>query len=215
MKVFDRWLETNKRNWKIARGADLFSERKAKSLPDDIHLTPSQVYGVLPQSEYMEITGNKVVLNLSGQENMKHVEKDDFIIHLRSFQGGLEHSEYIGKVSSAYSVLIPNDLVYPKYFKYVLKSSGFIQELSSITDQIRDGQSIKFEQFKNIAFALPTIDEQIELSELLEKQIPLINDVIAKKQEQLTLLDELKRSVITNVVTGELALVNKKGKQNE
>lgn len=76
---------------------DAIRDRREPSLPDDRHLTPSQHYGVLPQDEYMART-DRGGRNLTGSDNMKHVEPGDAIAHLRSFQGGLETSALAGKV---------------------------------------------------------------------------------------------------------------------
>jgi type I restriction enzyme S subunit len=187
--------------WQVLPGNALFSERSKKSSIMDSHLTPSQIYGVLPQSEYMEITGNRVVLNLVGADNMKHVEPDDFIIHLRSFQGGIEHSRYAGKVSNAYCVLIPKPVIYPGFYKWVLKSKAFIQELSSTTDQLRDGQSIKFEQFRGIGFPLPPMEEQRRIADYLNHQIELINSIFEIRQQQMALVSNLDKSFKSNIIT--------------
>ena len=185
MTLQQGWLKDINTSWDKVSPRVLFSERSTKSFSDDTHLTPSQIYGVLPQAEYMKITGNKVVLNLTGADNMKHVEENDFIIHLRSFQGGIEHSKFRGKVSNAYCVLTPNNKVEPRYFRWVLKSSGYIQELNSSTDQLRDGQSIKYEQFCNIALPLPNPETQVVIADFLDQRIPVIDELISKKNEIL------------------------------
>ena len=196
------WLADINKDWEICNPRTIFTERSEKSFPDDIHLTPSQIYGVIPQTEYMEITGNKVVLNLTGADNMKHVEPNDFIIHLRSFQGGIEHSRFRGKVSNAYCVLIPSSKIEPRFFRWVLKSSGYIQELSSTTDQLRDGQSIKFEQFAGIGLPLPPLETQKTIADYLDSKIETMEDVIELRKQQINSLKELKTSLITSVVTG-------------
>jgi type I restriction enzyme S subunit len=191
MKLKSKWLESINSDWRIVPGNALFSERKAKSLPSDVHLTPSQTYGVLPQADFIQLSGGSVVLNLTGAENMKHVEVNDFIIHLRSFQGGIEHSNYKGKVSNAYCVLKPNNNVEPQFFKWVLKSPGLIQELNATTDQLRDGQSIKFEQFRKIGFPLPERDVQIDIANYLDKKVSVIDTLIEQYLRQLNLGKEL------------------------
>lgn len=195
MRLKSGWLQNIRPDWEIVPGNLLFSERSGKSNPDDIHLTPSQTYGVLPQQEYIDMTGNRVVLNLAGADNMKHVEKDDFIIHLRSFQGGIEHSKYSGKVSNAYCVLIPNHKVNPRFFRWVLKSSGFIQELSSTTDQLRDGQSIKFNEFRSIGFPLPSLKEQDFVASLLDSKMDAISRSISSVENLHLKLKELRDSL--------------------
>lgn len=183
MNLSTKWLPEIPTSWQIANPKTLFSERTQKSSVSDIHLTPSQKFGVLPQSEYMEMSGGSVVLNLAGSDNMKHVEKNDFIIHLRSFQGGIEHSNYSGKVSNAYCVLKPTQQIEPRYFRWVLKSQGYIQELNATTDQLRDGQSIKFEQFASIGLPLPPIEVQRRIADYLDNQLSIIN-----KMEELSKL---------------------------
>lgn len=150
----------------------------------------------------MAITGNKVVLNLAGADNMKHVEPDDFIIHLRSFQGGIEHSRYSGKVSNAYTVLAPMPGLDPRYFRWVLKAPGFIQELNHTTEQLRDGQSIKFDQFAKIGLPLPPPEEQRRIADFLDDQVALIGETAAKCHRQIELMRELALARIDEMVTG-------------
>lgn len=110
------WLGEIPSHWAVVPAKALFSLRAEKALPNDIHLTPSQKFGVLPQVEYMEITGSRVVLNLTESGQMKHVEQNDFVSHLRSFQGGLELSRVRGKVSGAYTVLKPRRDQNPEFW---------------------------------------------------------------------------------------------------
>lgn len=139
--ILTEWLDEIPDDWACVPAWSLFSERVDKAEPDAVHLTPSQTYGVLPQTEYMEITGSRVVLNLTGADKMKAVYEGDFISHLRSFQGGLEQSSLRGKVSQAYTVLRPSPLVQSGYFRYLMKSRIFIEQLNNLTDQLRDGQT--------------------------------------------------------------------------
>lgn len=196
-----QWLGRMPDDWSQMRARYLFRERKQKSSPDDTHLTPSQKYAVLPQSEYMKLTGNRVVLNLTGSDNMKHVESGDFVIHLRSFQGGIEYSQYTGKVSNAYTVLQPKETVVPDFFRHVLKSYGFISELSKTTDQLRDGQSIKFSQLDLLEFPLPSPEIQEKIADFLDTETAQIDNLIAKQEHLLELLEEKRRATITHAVT--------------
>lgn len=196
-----QWLGQLPDDWSQMRARYLFRERKQKSSPDDTHLTPSQKYAVLPQSEYMKLTGNRVVLNLTGSDNMKHVGSGDFVIHLRSFQGGIEYSQYTGKVSNAYTVLQPKETVVPDFFRHVLKSYGFISELSKTTDQLRDGQSIKFSQLDLLEFPLPSPEIQQKIADFLDTETAQIDNLIAKQERLLELLEEKRRATITHAVT--------------
>ena len=185
------WLSGTDPSWSVLRGKAIFTERKEKSTEADVHLTPSQHLGVLPQTDYMERSGSRVVLNLTGADQMKHVEPNDFVIHLRSFQGGIEHSRYAGKVSNAYTILTPDSRCEPRFFRWVLKCSGFIQELNSLTDQLRDGQSIKYSQFAEINLPLPPIEEQRRIADFLDDQVGRLNDLAHFRANQRRGLEEV------------------------
>ncbi|GAA3033229.1 restriction endonuclease subunit S [Microbacterium dextranolyticum] len=195
------WLGDTPAAWSVVPARALFGERKQKSSAIDVHLTPSQKYGVLPQAEYMEITGNKVVLNLSGADNMRHVEAGDYVSHLRSFQGGLEFAGIPGKVSAAYTVLKPKVALEPRFFKYLFKSDLYVQALQTTTDQLRDGQSIRYGQFTLIPLPYPELDEQRAIADYLDRETAQIDSFIAKNEELITLLTERRASVIGGAVT--------------
>lgn len=195
------WLGDVPERWKVLPAKAVFVERKQPNLPDDTHLTPSQKHGVLAQSEYMALTGNKVVLNLSGSDAMRHVEPRDFISHLRSFQGGLELSHLRGKVSAAYTVLAPRSGVVVSYFKYLFKSTMYVQALQTTTDQLRDGQSIRYAQFARIPIPVPPSAEQSRIADYLDAQTAKIDALIEKQERLIETLAERRQAVISHAVT--------------
>lgn len=103
-----KWIGNIPKHWNMVYAKQLFSQRKDRAFEDDEQLTASQKYGIISQKEFMDIEGRQVMQVLKGEEILKHVEKGDFVISMRSFQGGLEYSEVSGKISSAYVMLIPN-----------------------------------------------------------------------------------------------------------
>jgi type I restriction enzyme S subunit len=201
MRVNMGWLAGIPSTWRLLPAKASFSERREPNLPDDVHLTPSQIHGVLPQVEYMSRTGNAVVQNIQGQDNMKHVDPDDFIIHLRSFQGGIERSTCKGKVSTAYTVLKPSKIVVPDYFRWLLKSDGYVQELRTTTNQLRDGQSIKFRDFIKISLPVPPPEEQRTIAEYLDRETARVDTLIEEQQRLIDMLDERRDGVIAEAVT--------------
>ncbi len=158
---------------------------------------------MLPQTEYMELTGSKVVLNLTGLDNMKHVEPNDFVIHLRSFQGGIERSSFRGKVSNAYTVLSPRSEVDPGYFRWVLKAPGFVQELATTAEQLRDGQSIRFDQFARVGLPLPPLAEQRRIADFLDDQVTRIDALTQARDSQMAAIVEYGESAIDTVLWGD------------
>lgn len=201
------WLADMSGKWQEVPAKALFRERREHSSPTDVHLTPSQTYGVIPQTEFMRITGNRVVLNLESPEKMKHVEADDFVIHLRSFQGGIEHARSSGKVSVAYTVLVPKPHADPQFYRWVLKSAGYIQELRVTTNQLRDGQSIKFGQFASVRLPMPPVREQQAIAEYLDRETARI-DTLIEKQEKLieTLRERLLAMIDSTIAKGTVAM---------
>lgn len=196
------WMGEVAEDFDIVPSTIVFRERSEKNLADDVHLTPSQKYGVLPQDQYQEITGGKVMQKLSDSD-MKHVEPDDFVIHLRSFQGGIERSQIRGKVSTAYTVLEPRDGVFTGYWRYFLKSAPFIEGMASSTDQLRDGQTINYSRFSRLKLLRPPLETQRRIADYLDKEISEM-DALIEEFEELVKNLELKRSLEINQVFKKL-----------
>src|SRR5699024_3143904 len=183
------WLGKVASDWEIAPAWRVMKERGEKSLPDDVHLTPSQTHGVLTQQDYMDRTGNKVVLNLAGTDNMKRVRAGDFIIHLRSFQGGIEASAIDGKVSNAYTVLTPAPDAHFGYYRWFMKSVPLIEGLASSTDQLRDGQSINFSRFSRLSLPFPPLETQRRIADYLDRDTAEIDSAVADLDKYVELLE--------------------------
>ncbi len=123
-----------------------FDEINDTGHPDEEMLCATQNKGVIPQSLY----DGSVVAVTKGFENLKLVKKGDFVISLRSFQGGIEYAYYRGIISAAYTILHPIDEDYTEYFKYLFKSSVFINVLKTCVTGIREGQNINYNINGNI-----------------------------------------------------------------
>lgn len=204
------WLGKIPENWNIYSGKRVFSSRREASLKSDEQLAASQKYGVIPQKKMMEMDGAKVMLALKGTSSFRHVEKDDFVISLRSFEGGIEHSKYDGCVSPAYTVLKHEKKIAPSYYRYLFKSEPFIKALQSTTDSLRDGKSISFEQFSFVAIPYPSFAEQVSIASFLDHETVKIDSLIEHQQKLIELLKEKHQAVINNAVTGGLSTKPKK-----
>ena len=149
----------------------------------------------------MKKEGQKVVLALEGTASFKKSAIDDFVISLRSFQGGIERCMYDGCVSPAYTVLAPSDAVSPAFYAYLLKSSGYITELQSRTQGIREGKSIKYGEFSKSILPVPPRNEQIAIAAFLDHETGKIDDLISEQEQLIALLDEKRQAVISHAVT--------------
>jgi type I restriction enzyme S subunit len=198
------WLGEVPLEWNVYSGKRIFTSIRKTGLEADEQLAASQAYGVIPQSLMMKLNGAKVMLALKGTSSFRHVDKNDFVISLRSFEGGIEHSNYDGCVSPAYTVLKPIIEVDYIYFKYLLKCKPFIAALQASTDSLRDGKSISFEQFGSIYLPLASYFEQQKITYFLDNETAKIDILIAKQEKLIELLKEKRQAVISHAVTRDL-----------
>lgn len=199
------WLGKIPAHWQVVPAKVLFSQSKETRHDDDVQLTASQKYGIISQEDYMALQSAKIVLADKGLDDWKHVEPNDFIISLRSFQGGLEISYVPGCITWHYIVLKPKDGVEPEYFKWLFKSPRYIQALQRTANFIRDGQDLRFSNFVQVPLPLIPKDEQKEIAEYLNRETARIDSIIADVTEQIEKLKEYRQSVIAEVVTGKVA----------
>ena len=133
---------------------------------------------------------------------LKLVCAGDFVIHMRSFQGGLEYSEKTGSISSAYVMLIPHKTIrVPRYYKWFFKSSNYVDALSSTSNLVRDGQAMRWANFIQLPITLPPEEEQNRIADYLDAKCAEIDALTADIQTQIDTLEQYKRSVITEAVT--------------
>ena len=136
---------------------------------------------------------------------IERLEKDnDFVISMRSFQGGLEYSERRGSISSAYVMLIPNnEYVYPPFYRWFFKSSKYINAIQSTSNLVRDGQAMRYANFAQVPLFIIPLDEQKQISEYLDEKVRKIDEILKSKKSQLEILAEYKKSLIYEYVTGK------------
>ena len=195
------WLGKIPSDWDVEESKWLFSCRKEKANKNDEQLTASQKYGVIPQQVFMDLEERRVTVVYLNPEILKHVEKGDFVISMRSFQGGIEYCDYTGSVSSAYVPLIPNNLIFSPFFKYLFKSSRYIEALQSTSNLVRDGQALRYDNFCMIPLPVVPNETQIKIANFLDQKTAQIDQAIALKQQQIEKLNEYKQIVIQNAVT--------------
>lgn len=196
-----QWLGGIPRNWKIVRSKNLFGQRKERARASDQQLTASQDYGVIPQTQFMEKAGRQVVQVVLNPEILNHVEEGDFVISMRSFQGGLEMAKATGCISSAYVVLKPTESIHRGFFSYLFKSTSYVQALQATSNLVRDGQALRYENFCLVDLPLVPLAEQARIAEYLDRKTAAIDALIEKKQKLVELLAEKRAALINQAVT--------------
>ena len=197
------WIEQMPAHWKIIPSKYLFHNSDKRKCEGDQQLTASQKHGIITQQEYMERENSKIVFANQGLENWKHVEPYDFVISLRSFQGGLEMSETTGCITWHYVVLKANKPICPRFYKWVFKSSAYINALQGTCNFIRDGQDLRFSNFAQVPLFEPPLSEQEDIASYLDMKCSQIDSISDQKKEQLTVLEAYKKSLIYEYVTGK------------
>lgn len=196
-----KWLGDIPSQWNVWGAKRIFASVRVAAKDTDEQLAASQKYGVVPQSLMMKLNSAKVMLALKGTDSFRHVEKDNFVISLRSFEGGIEHSAYEGCVSPAYTVLEASLHMHSEFYKYLLKCEPFIAALQSSTDSLRDGKSISYEQFGAIHLPYCSYEEQQQIANFLDHETTKIDTLITKQEKLIELLKEKRQAVISHAVT--------------
>ena len=185
--------------WKVFKAEELFQNITDKNHPDETVLTIIQGKGTLPREQ----AGRNIHYDYASLSNYKKVEQGDFIIHLRSFEGGLEMANEAGIVSPAYTILRckrpHSSLFYDAYFH----TDEFINHnLSKSVEGIRDGRQISYEAFKwlGIPYCEPT--EQEKISNLFAA----LNERIAKQRDLIEALKKYKRGLLHDVLSEKIKI---------
>ena len=168
---------------------NLFAERSKKNNPEKTVLAATQDKGVIPY-ELMEKSVIRDRKNLGGY---KLVLPEDFVISLRSFEGGFEYSKYEGIISPAYVVLYPKIKIYNYFFRIYFKQDSFIQQIqNSLNNSLRDGKSISYKQASTLSIALPKIEEQQKIADCLSS----IDELIELQEQKLASLKQHKKGLM-------------------
>lgn len=198
------WLPCIPSNWKPVPAKALFRSVSEFRHDSDPMLAATQKYGLIKQSEYMRLEGRRIVLANDNLDKWLHTEPNDFIISLRSFQGGLEMCNKPGCVTWHYVVLRPQRDVYPSFYKWFFKSAAYIGALQKTSDFIRDGQDLRFSNFVKVGLFIIPMDEQKEIADYLDREVPKYDALIANLEKQITQITECRTHLISDVVTGQV-----------
>lgn len=192
------WIGEIPKEWELRRAKTLFTQRNSKGNEIEVLLSPTQKYGVVPQSQLEGVVQVKEDTDL---QMFKTVHKGDFVISLRSFQGGFEYSLYEGVCSPAYQVFYPTSPICDTYYRYLFKSQSFISKMNNLTVGIREGKNIQYVDFANSQIPVPPLAEQERIAAFLDAECAEIDAVLEKTRASIEEYKKLKQAVITQAVT--------------
>lgn len=191
------WLGDVPAHWEEKRIKTVLRERSEKGYPDEPLLAATQTKGVVRKEQYE----NRTVVALNDLNLLKLVRVGDFVISLRSFQGGIEYAREQGIISPAYTILYPFDPKNHDYLTWLFKSRPFIENLSLFVTGIREGQNIDYEKLSRSRIPLPPLSEQSAIVRFLEHADFRIRRAVGARRRLIALLNEEKQAVIHRAVT--------------
>lgn len=191
------WLGRCPRHWNVRRTKILFHERVQKGFPNEPLLAATQTKGVVKKEDYE----TRTVTAQKDLHLLKLVEVGDYVISLRSFQGGIEVAHCRGIISPAYTVLKPQKPAISRYYSHFFKAKPFIDSLSLFVTGIREGQNIDYERLSRAEMPMPPEDEQAAIVRFLNHANRKIDGFIRAKRKLIGLLNEQKQAIIHRAVT--------------
>ncbi|RGL04863.1 restriction endonuclease subunit S [Bifidobacterium longum] len=176
--------------WEQRKASEVFQIVDDRGHPTLPVLSATQNQGMI----YRDDSGRYIGHDESNEIGYKRVLPGDFVVHLRSFQGGFAHSQYEGITSPAYTVFRAKEPTShsDRFWKHWFMSEHFIAGLSTVTYGIRDGRSISVDEFMNTFLAFPAVEEQAAISRLFD----YLDDLITLHQRKLELLQDIKKSLL-------------------
>lgn len=175
--------------------SEIFAPNSVRRNGDLDLLSVMQDVGVVPR----QLLGRKVVMPEGSTEGYKLVEPGDFVISLRSFEGGLEYSRYIGLVSPAYTVLKAKLPISDDFYRHYFKSTDFIGRLAVAVIGIRDGKQISYDDFAFLRLPYPELEEQKAIAAVLNNA----ELIIQQQAAQLERIRSEKSALMAQLLTGK------------
>lgn len=198
------WLGRVPAHWDVVPPTALFTESKERARDGDQMLSATQKYGVIPLAEYEALEQRQVTMAVVNLDKRMHVEVGDFVISMRSMDGGLERARAVGSVRSSYSVLKPGPDVEGRFYGALMKSSLYIQALRLTSNFIRDGQDLNFGHVRKVKLPKPDLREQAAIADHIEAETARIDGLITLTERSIDLLREKRAALITAAVTGKI-----------
>ncbi|MEV0630186.1 restriction endonuclease subunit S [Nonomuraea wenchangensis] len=199
------WQQVKPAHWEVRRIKSLFREHSRTGFPQEPLLAATQTMGVVRKDRY----ATRTVTAEKGLHLLKLVQPGDFVISLRSFQGGIELCHDQGIISPAYTVLEPVDPRFRDFFSILFKSRPFVAGLALFITGIRDGQNINYASLSRSYISVPPLSEQQAIVKYVRHVDREIRAAISVKQRLIALLGEQKHAIRHTALTRGLNTTQK------
>lgn len=195
------WIGEIPETWSTIRVKQLLKERRERSVDgSEEPLSMSQKLGLVP-TRMLDMIPNMA----SSFVGAKLTYVDDLVFNkLKAHLGVFSVSQYDGLVSPDYAVYYSTGMVHLKYLEYLFKTPQCISEFRKRSTGIAAGLTRLYtDGLFAIECPFPTVDEQNAIVEYLNIKCGQVEQLIAIKQKKIDKLNEYKRSLIYEYVTGK------------
>lgn len=192
------WLGEIPAGWELVRAKNYFRLTNERGNRELVLLAATQANGMYPQHQL------EGVVRVKGDTDLKTfrtVHKNDYVISLRSFQGGFEMSSYEGVCSPAYQTFHAIRPIDYQYFKRLFKCSGFIDHMNSLTLGIREGRTIKFNDFAVNLIPVPSLNEQHRIAGYLDEKCAEIDRAIEAAEKSIEGYEAYQETLIAATIS--------------
>ena len=202
------WLGEVPSHWQILTNHQLFAERNIKC--DELGavlLSVTKHLGVILQSQAEELN-LATVAPAETTEGYKVVRKGDLVMNImRAKDGSYGISDYDGVISPAYCIYYTRQEANPQYLYYLFKTPMYMEIFKNYSTGIAEHRMRLYPvNFFKIPAVVPPLEEQNEIVAYLDKRVKDIDELITLTQKQIEKLKEYRQSIISEVVTGKVAV---------
>ncbi|MDR3890705.1 MAG: restriction endonuclease subunit S [Faecalibacterium sp.] len=194
------WIGEIPEGWEVSQLKYATRWKSEKGCPDAPVLSLYRDFGVVPKDSRND---NHNVTSLD-TSNYKVVDIRDLVINkMKAWQGSMAVSDYRGIVSPAYHVCsITSNKVNKRYLHHLLRNPAYLPEYARLSTGMRIGQwDLGFDDFKNIPFLIPPLDEQAKIADYLDNGCASLDVILDKTRSSIEEYKKLKQAVITQAVT--------------
>lgn len=194
------WIGKIPEGWEVSQLKYATRWKSEKGCPDAPVLSLYRDFGVVPKDS-RDDNHNVTSLDTS---NYKVVDIGDLVINkMKAWQGSMAVSDYRGIVSPAYHVCsITSNKVNKRYLHHLLRNPAYLPEYARLSTGMRIGQwDLGFDDFKNIPFLIPPLDEQAKIAYYLDNGCASLDVILDKTRSSIEEYKKLKQAVITQAVT--------------
>lgn len=195
------WIGEVPNHWIIDRIKNHLKRNEPKNPGNMMVLSVYREYGVIPKDSRND---NHNVTS-EDTSKYKYVKEGNLVINkMKAWQGSLAVSQYEGIVSPAYFIYEFTDKNLDKRYFHHLIRGCYKDEFRRVSGGIREGQwDLSSEEFSKTLILLPPIEEQKRIADYIDKKYAEIEGIIVEKKKQLGVLEQYKKSLIYEYVTGK------------